>query len=69
MRITTDQDRGQASLTAISQVILDGSSLGQIVSAWRLEFVERPDGWRVTGIDPVKVQGQNVASLWDPILP
>jgi hypothetical protein len=69
VRITTDQDRGQASLTAISSVVLDGSSLGQIVSAWQLEFVERPDGWRVTGIDPVKVQGQNVASLWDPVLP
>ena len=69
VRITTDQNRGEASLTAISSVVLDGTSLGQIVSAWQLEFVERPDGWRVTGIDPVKVQGQNVASLWDPILP
>ncbi|HUW82323.1 MAG TPA: hypothetical protein VMZ31_05925 [Phycisphaerae bacterium] len=69
VRITTEQDRGEASLTAISNVILNGTSLGQIVSAWRLEFVRRPSGWRVTGIDPVKVQGQNVRSLWDPILP
>lgn len=69
VKITTDHGRGQASLTAIASVILDGSSIGQIVGAWQLEFVERPDGWRVTGIDPVKVQGQNVASLWDPILP
>jgi len=67
--VTTDHDRGQASLTAISHVILDGDSLGQIVSAWQLEFVKRPDGWRVTGIDPVKVQGQKVGSLCDPILP
>ncbi len=69
VKVTTDHGRGQASLTAISYVILDGTSRGQIVSAWQLEFVERPDGWRVTGIDPVKIQGQNVASLWDPILP
>jgi len=69
VKVTTDHDRGQANLTSIASVVLDGSSLGQIVSAWQLEFVERPAGWRVTGIDPVKVQGQSVGSLWDPVLP
>jgi len=69
VKVTTGDGRGQASLTAVCHVVLDGSLLGQIVSAWRLEFIERPDGWRVTGIDPVKVQGQNVGSLWDPVLP
>jgi hypothetical protein len=65
VQIRTVGDRGDARLTALARVVLDQTPVGYVVSVWDLQFRRRPNGWKVSLVDPVAIQGQPAGSLWD----